>query len=67
MKTPAAAITQVRFGGQDMRDVYINSVPIDGGDNLKDGEIPTEQRSVMYRGRSSVAGRPIEPTRFEFD
>jgi len=67
VKTPAAAITQVRFGGQDMRDVYINSVPIDGGDNLKDGEIPTEQRSVMYRGRSSVAGRPIKPTCFELD
>jgi len=67
VETPAEAITQVRFGGQDMRDIYINAVPIDGGDNLKDGEIPTEKRSVMYRGRSSVPGRPVEPTRFELD
>ncbi len=63
--TPAKAITQVRFGGADMRDIYINAVPVDGGDNLKDGQIPTEQRSVMYRGRSRVAGSPILPTEFE--
>ena len=63
--TPGGAITQVRFGGADLRDVYINTVPADAGDTLKDGGAPTEMRSVMYRGRSEVAGAPILPARFE--
>ena len=33
--TPAGAITQVRFGGADMRDFYFTSVPADGGDSLR--------------------------------
>ena len=37
VETPAGSITQVRFGGSDMRDYFINSVPSDGGDSLKDG------------------------------
>ncbi|CAN7545832.1 SMP-30/gluconolactonase/LRE family protein [Phenylobacterium sp. LjRoot219] len=61
---PGGAITQIRFGGADMRDVYINTVPADAGDTLKDGGMPTEQRSVLYRGRSEVAGMPIPPARF---
>jgi sugar lactone lactonase YvrE len=64
VETPAGAITQIRFGGADMRDYYITSVPADGGDGLKDGIMPTEQRSVLYRGRSAVPGLPIAPTRF---
>jgi sugar lactone lactonase YvrE len=63
--TPGGAITQVRFGGADLRDVYINTVPADAGDTLKVGERPTEHRSVMYRGRSTVAGMPIPPAQFE--
>lgn len=63
---PAGAITQVRFGGEDMRDVYINVVPSDGGDSLKDGDIPTEKRSFMLRSRSSVPGKILEPTFFQF-
>jgi sugar lactone lactonase YvrE len=65
VETPAGAITQIRFGGGDMRDVYLTSVPVDGGDGLKDGIMPTEQRSVLYRGRSQVPGLPIAPTRFK--
>ncbi len=65
VQTPGGAITQVRFGGPDMRDYYINTVPADGGDSLKDG-VPLEGRSsVMYRGRSEVPGMPIPPARFE--
>ena len=65
VETPAGAITQVRFGGADMRDYYLTAVPADGGDGLKDGIMPTEQRSVLYRGRSEVAGLPIAPARFK--
>lgn len=60
-----AAVTQVRFGGPDLRDVYINTVPIDAGDRLAVGELPTERTSVLYRGRARTPGRAIPPTRFK--
>lgn len=65
VRTPAGAITQIRFGGADMRDYYINSVPVDGGDSLKDGVPLTKRNSFMYRGRSDVPGMPIAPARFK--
>lgn len=64
IETPVDAITQVRFGGRDGRDYYINCVPLDGGESLKKGEIPTEQKSILYRGRSPASGRVLEPARF---
>ncbi|HTV96023.1 MAG TPA: SMP-30/gluconolactonase/LRE family protein [Steroidobacteraceae bacterium] len=63
--TPAGAVTQIRFGGRDMRDYYITCVPADGGDGLAVGVRPTQERSVLYRGRSDVAGLPIAPARFK--
>lgn len=65
IETPAGAITQLRFGGPDMRDYYFNAVPADGGDSLKDGVPMTENNSFMYRGRSDVPGMPIAPARFK--
>jgi sugar lactone lactonase YvrE len=65
--TPAGAITQVRFGGTDMRDVYFTSVAADGGDSLAVGIQPTEKRSFLYRTRSRVPGMPIPPTRFRVE
>lgn len=62
--TPAGSITQLRFGGRDMRDLYINSVPADGGDTLKEGGEITAQNSFLFRGRSSVPGLPIKPASF---
>jgi sugar lactone lactonase YvrE len=62
--TPAGAITQVRFGGTDMRDVYFTSVPADGGDNLAVGVQPAEKRSYLYRTRSIVPGMRISPANF---
>ncbi len=67
VETPGEAITQVRFGGSDGRDFYINCVPIDGGESLKDGKELTEHRSFLYRGRSAVPGRVMEPARFTLD
>ena len=63
--TPAGAITQVRFGGADMRDCYITSVAADSGDNLAVGAVPGEKGSFLYRGRSALAGLPIAATRFD--
>jgi sugar lactone lactonase YvrE len=63
--TPGEAVTQIRFGGPDRRDFYITCVPGDGGDGLAEGKKPTEQRSFLYRGRSDIPGRPMEPARFK--
>jgi sugar lactone lactonase YvrE len=51
--TPGDAVTQIRFGSPDRHEFYITCVPGDG-----------EHRSFLYRGRSEVAGRPMEPARF---
>ena len=63
IETPPGSITQLRFGGSDMRDYYINVVPADGGDSLKDGK-PLSGGSYLYRGRSEVPGMRVGPARF---
>lgn len=65
--TPAGAITQLRFGGADMRDVYFNAVPSDGGDTLKEGGAIVQRNSFLYRGRSPMPGLKLEPARFRLD
>ncbi len=62
--TPAGAITQIRFGGPDLRDYYLNSVPAAGGDSLKDGVPLRGRESHMYRGRSETPGMPIPAAQF---
>jgi len=64
VSTPAGSITQLRFGGADMRDIYFNSVPSDGGDTLKEGGQITAKNSFLFKGRSDTAGLKIEPARF---
>jgi sugar lactone lactonase YvrE len=63
--TPEGSTTQVRFGG-DGRDYYINVVPSDGGDSLKEGK-PLASASYLYRGRSELPGVLIPPARFTLD
>lgn len=65
-ETPVGAITQLRFDGTDMCDLYFNSVPADGGDTLKDGGAITATNSFLYRTRCDVPGLPIGPARFDF-
>jgi sugar lactone lactonase YvrE len=62
--TPVGSITQIRFGGADMKDYYITLVPADGGDTLKEGGELTQKNSHLYRGRSEVAGMPLASARF---
>jgi sugar lactone lactonase YvrE len=64
IETPAKAITQVRFGGADMRDYYLTTVPADGGDSLKEGIPLTEKNSFLLRGRAEVPGMKIAAARF---
>lgn len=64
VKTPDGCTTQVRFGGADRRDLYINVVPGDGGDSLKEGK-PLSGGSYLYRGRADVAGILVESASFK--
>ncbi len=64
LSTPAGAITQIRFGGPDLRDYYITTVPAAGGDSLKDGVPLHAQESHLYRGRSETPGMPIPAAQF---
>jgi len=64
-ETPARAITQMRFGGADMHDLYFTATTPDSGQKLKDGGTPTEETSFLYRTRSETPGLPIPPTRFK--
>ena len=67
LQVGTGSITQVRFGGPDMRDLYCNSVPADGGDSLKDGVPLTAKNSFLFRGRSEVPGMPLQPSRFRLE
>lgn len=64
VQTPARAITQIRFGGPEMRDYVFTAVSPEGGESLKEGKPLTARKSHLYRGRSEVPGMGIEPTRF---
>jgi len=63
---PGDAATNVRFGGADGRDIYVTVVSRASAQALKDGKMPASKNSVLYRGRSDVAGLAIPKTRFRF-
>lgn len=62
---PGGSITQIRFGGADGRDIYINEVPADGGDSLKDGVAMEGPNSHLWRGRSLLSGVLVAPAQFK--
>lgn len=64
LATGAGSITQLRFGGTDMQDIYFNSVPADGGDTLKEGGEMSGQDSSLFRGRADRPGMSMPPPRF---
>lgn len=61
---PGKACTNVRFGGADMRDIFVCVVDPASAQKLAEGVPLTEQTSALYRTRSPVAGAPIAPARF---
>jgi sugar lactone lactonase YvrE len=63
--TPSGGNTQVRFGGPDMRDLWITAVAADAGDTLAVGDAPSEPNSFLYRGRSEMPGLPLGLSRFK--
>lgn len=64
MPLPGEAATNVRFGGDDGRDLYITIVSPKAAAAIARGEKPSSPSSRLYRGRSSVAGQAISRTRF---
>lgn len=60
---PDGSATQIRFGGADSRDVFINVVPSDSGANLRDGK-PLSGTSKLYMGRANRAGVVAAPSDF---
>jgi sugar lactone lactonase YvrE len=65
LSLPGKAATSVRFGGADMRDLYVNVVDPAAAQRLADGTPLTEKNSVLYRTRSPVAGAPISRPAFK--
>jgi sugar lactone lactonase YvrE len=64
IETPAGGITQVRFGGPDMCDMWLTAVAADAGDTLAVGEVPSEPNSFLYRGRVAEPALPLALARF---
>jgi hypothetical protein len=48
-----------------MRDYYINTVHPGAGLELAEGQLPTEEKSILFRGRSDVPGVAVPPSRFK--
>lgn len=64
-EAPAGSFTQARFGGHDMRDIYLNAVPSDAGDTLKVGGELSSTNSFLFKGRSDVPGMKVPPANFD--
>jgi sugar lactone lactonase YvrE len=62
---PGTACTNVRFGGADMRDLYVTIVDPGAAQRLAEGRPLEEQSSVLLRTRSPVPGAPIARTSFK--
>ncbi len=64
VSVPAGAVTNIRFGGNDGRDIFVTTVPADAGERLARGNLPSTPTSVLYRAHGTVAGRPVLRPRF---
>jgi sugar lactone lactonase YvrE len=65
IQTLTGANTQVRFGGADMRDYYVNGIPGNAGETLKEGGALSGNNSFLFRGRSEIPGMKIPPAQFQ--
>ncbi len=61
---PGPACTNLRFGGADMRDLFVTVVDPVAAQKLAEGAALTKKSSVLYRGRAPVTGAPIACTEF---
>jgi sugar lactone lactonase YvrE len=65
MALPGTACSNVRFGGADMRDLYVTVVDPACAQALAEGRPLEAQSSVLYRTRSPVPGAPMARTSFK--
>lgn len=61
---PAEACTNLLFGGGGSKDLYITTVAAYAVDSATEVQLYDERESILYRGRSTVAGRPIVKSNF---
>jgi sugar lactone lactonase YvrE len=65
LSLPGNACTNIRFGGKDLRDLYVTVVDTASAQALAEGRPLTTRNSTLYRTRSPVPGAPIETTGFQ--
>jgi sugar lactone lactonase YvrE len=53
---PAGGATCVRFGGADLRDVYVTTLSVATTNKIAEGKWPDMDDSVLFRARSPIAG-----------
>lgn len=63
--TPAKGITNIRFGGGDLRDLYITATSPEAIAQFQRGETPSTRESTIFRARCEVPGLAIERTNFD--
>lgn len=65
--TPAGGITQLRFGGAELRDLYLTVVPVDGARQLRSGETSPVAESSLLRTHVDSPGRRLARPAFELE
>ncbi len=56
---PGGGATNIRFGGDDLRDAYITTVAEGAAMKLAQGIWPAEEDSILYHCRMDVPGLPV--------
>jgi len=64
---PGKAASSIRFGGADLRDLYVNVVDPEAAQRLATGTKLTEKNSILCRMRSPVPGAPVARAAFTLD
>jgi sugar lactone lactonase YvrE len=60
LSIPGGGSTNVRFGGDDRQTLYVTCVAEGAAMKLAAGIWPTVEDSILYRGRSDVAGIDVQ-------
>lgn len=58
IEIPGGGASNIRFGGEDRCDLYVTAVPAGIAEQMKDGIWPTEEESILWKCRATVAGTP---------
>ncbi len=61
---PGPAATNIRFGGADLRDIYVTIVSPETATALAQGQLVEAETSMLIKGRSPVAGAPLAQSKF---